>query len=247
VPAVHDTATDIVRLLDTAAVPTSHTADLERLRQALDRAGHGQRTARASGLSGLPSRGGLLARLLARSCDWAELRPEWGLANNAAFIAAPRSMTLGSDLGGRCFLHSYDAALDPDGAVLALILTAPVVVASWINLQYWASSVDPSRLGSGNKALHSVVGGIGVSAGADADLLPGLAWQSVHDGTSPRHEPIRLHVMVAANPARIDAVVAGHEHLRDLVTNQWIVLHALDPVSGECQRRMPAGGWTILP
>lgn|GEM_PF-4207148 len=31
-------------------------------------------------------------------------------------------------------MHDYDEALDPDSRVLTLILCAPVVVASWINL-----------------------------------------------------------------------------------------------------------------
>ncbi len=247
VAGVHDTATDTVRLLDAARVPASHADDLVRLGQALATAGAGQRARRAASLPGLQRGRSLLDRLLARSRDWAELRPEWGLANCAAFIAAPRAMSAGADLGGRCFLHSYDAASDPDGAVLTLILTAPVVVASWISLQYWASSVDPARLGSGSKAIHTVVGGISVAAGADGDLLPGLAWQSVHDGTALRHQPIRLQVLVAAAPAAIDTVVAGHAHLRDLVANGWIALHTLDPATGACQRRNPAGDWSEVP
>lgn len=243
IAAVHDTATDVVRILDPERIPASHAGDLQRLRRALDEAGSGQRARRAPGLPGLQKGRTLLDRLLARSGDWSELRPEWGLANCAAFIAAPRAMTAGADLGGRCFLHSYDAALDPDGGVLALILTAPVVVASWINLQYWGSSVDPARLGSGNKALHTVVGGIGVAAGAGGDLLPGLAWQSVHDGTALRHEPIRLQVMVAADPARMDVVIAGHAHLRDLITNGWIALHSLDAATGTCRKRLADATW----
>ena len=246
VAAVHDTATDMVRILDSGRIPASHAADLQRLSRALDAAGAGQRARRAPALPGMQAGRSLLDRLLARSRDWAELRPEWGLANCAAFIAAPRAMTAGADLGGRCFLHSYDAALDPDGAVLTLILTAPVVVASWINLQYWASSVDPGRLGSGNKAVHTVVGGIGVAAGAGGDLLPGLAWQSVHDGAAFRHEPIRLQVMVAAERQRIDAVIAGHAHLRDLVQHGWIALHSLDPATGACRRRLADGTWEMV-
>jgi uncharacterized protein YbcC (UPF0753/DUF2309 family) len=244
VAGLHDTATDEVRILDRATVPASHAGDLARLERALAAAAAANRAARSTGLPGMPAGSSALAAFLARTRHWAELRPEWGLAGNAAFIAAPRSMTRGADLGGRCFLHSYDAALDPDGSVLTLILTAPVVVASWINLQYWASTVDPQRLGSGSKALHSVVGGIGVAAGSGADLLPGLAAESVHDGSAPRHQPVRLQVYVAAATDRIDAVIAGAAHLRDLVEQGWIALHALDPANATSRRRQPTGGWS---
>lgn len=53
--------------------------------------------------------------------------------------------------------------------MLAQILTTPVVVAHWINLQYLTSTVDPQRHGAGNKPLHTVVGGgIGVFEGMAA-------------------------------------------------------------------------------
>ncbi len=244
--AVHDTTTDEVRIVDSAAIPGSHLQDLARLRQALVNAGNGQRTKRCPGLSALstlPPGAATRQQFTARSCDWAELQPEWGLVDNAAFIAAPRSMTAHLDLEGRSFLHSYRADLDPNGSVLGLILTAPVVVASWINLQYWSSSVDPLRFGSGNKAIHSIVGGIGVTTGADGDLRQGLAWQSVHDGQRLRHRPARLQVFVAAAPERIDQVVAGHPHLRDLVSHGWLCLHTLDPATAACRRRLADGQW----
>ena len=56
-----------------------------------------------------------------------------------------------------------------------LLLTAPVVVANWINLQYYASTVEPDQYGSGNKLLHNVVGGdLGVFEGNRGDLRIGL-------------------------------------------------------------------------
>ncbi|GDY12573.1 UPF0753 protein [Planctomycetota bacterium] len=246
VAGVHDTATDLVRLLDLGDRPASHRDDVDSLRTALDAAGAGARRVRAAGLPGIAAGADLDRNLDERSRHWAELRPEWGLADNAAFIAAPRAMTAGSDLGGRCFLHSYDEALDEDGALLALILTAPVVVASWINLQYFASTIDPDGQGSGSKTIHTVVGGLGVATGGDGDLRPGLAWQSVHDGSRLRHRPLRLQVFIAAQTARIDQVVAGHAHLRDLVANGWIGLHAVDPATARCSRRLPTGGWQPL-
>ncbi len=55
------------------------------------------------------------------------------------------------------------------------IMTAPMVVTNWINLQYHASTVDPTRYGSGNTMLHNVVGGrIGVFEGNGGDLRIGM-------------------------------------------------------------------------
>ena len=37
-------------------------------------------------------------------------------------------------------------------------VTAPMVVANWISMQYYGSVVDNKRFGSGNKMLHNIVG-----------------------------------------------------------------------------------------
>jgi uncharacterized protein YbcC (UPF0753/DUF2309 family) len=63
-------------------------------------------------------------------------------------------------------------------------MTAPVVVASWISLQYYGSAVAPEVFGGGNKLIHNVVGGIGVIEGNGGRLRPGLPWQTLHDGTA---------------------------------------------------------------
>jgi LytS/YehU family sensor histidine kinase len=47
-------------------------------------------------------------------------------------------------------------------------MTAAMVIAHWINMQYFASTVDNPRFGSGNKTLHNVVAGrLGVFEGND--------------------------------------------------------------------------------
>lgn len=176
-----------------------------------------------------------------KSRDWSEVRPEWGLAGNAAFIAAPRWRTRSLQLDGRAFLHDYDAGADPDGAVLNLILTAPVVVASWINLQYYGSTVNNELFGSGNKVLHNVAGTFGIWEGNAGDLRTGLPMQSLHDGTKWVHEPLRLQVFVEAPRVRIDGVLSANEHVRQLVENDWISLHAME---GEAfWERRPGGHW----
>jgi len=165
--------------------------------------------------------------VLARSRDWSQVRPEWGLAGNAAFIAAPRRRTRGIDLGGRAFLHDYDWRTDAGFSVLQLIMSAPMVVASWINLQYYGSTVNNSVFGAGNKVLHNVTGTIGVLEGNAGDLKVGLPWQSVHDGARLVHEPLRLNVFLEAPLAAINGVIAGQTAVRDLVDNHWVHLFAI--------------------
>ncbi len=163
-----------------------------------------------------------------RATDWSELRPEWGLAGNAAFLIAPRGLTRGIPLEGRAFLHSYDHEKDPTGAILEQIMTAPVVVANWINMQYYASMVDGNRFGSGNKTLHNVVGNFGLLVGSGGDLRTGLPWQSLHDGEEWRHQPLRLQVIAAAPRERIEAIIAKHPLLMDLFSGNWLHLIAIE-------------------
>jgi len=247
-PAVHDTSTDEVQLLDSERVPASHQAELAQLRGWLDAAGAATRAERAAalGLSGKSARQ-LAHSMRRRARDWSEVRPEWALARNAAFIAGRRGRTRGVDLEGRAFLHEYDWTADPDGSVLTLILTAPMVVASWINLQYFASSVDNAVFGSGTKALHNRVGTLGVVLGNGGDLRTGLALQSLQaaDG-SLYHEPLRLQVVVEAPHERIEAVVAAQPGVRDLVENGWVRLFALDPGGSGAARWVPGNGWAVL-
>ncbi len=161
--------------------------------------------------------------------NWAQLRPEWGLASNAAFIVAPRSLTKQIDLQGRVFLHDYFWQNDPNFSTLELIITAPMVVTNWINLQYYASVTDNKKYGSGNKLLHNVVGGnMGVFEGNGGDLRIGLPFQSVHDGKQWRHQPLRLSVYLAAPQQAILDIVMRHQHIADLIKNYWIYVFQLN-------------------
>lgn len=213
---------------------------------ALRKAGERVRAERAPalGLAHLVRRPSALAKALrSRANDWAQTRPEWGLANNAAFIVAPRARTRGIDLAGRCFLHDYNWRRDADGGVLELIMTAPMVVAHWINMQYYASTVDPLRFGSGNKVLHNVVGGrIGVFEGNGGDLRVGLPLQSVHDGERWMHTPLRLSVFIEAPRAAIDAVIAKHSLVRQLIEHRWLHLFRMD---GELVEGYAGGRWCV--
>ncbi len=244
VAALHNTTTDEVTLFDVTQLPDSHAHDVERLRRSLSEAGHRTRIERAPslGVTPHPHRAEeLLKRFRRRARDWAETRPEWGLADNAALIVAPRYRTRGLDLAGRSFLHDYSWADDRDGAVLELIMTAPMLVSHWINLQYYASTVDPVRFGSGNKVLHNVAcGRIGVFEGNSGDLRIGLSRQSVHDGERWMHKPLRLSVFIDAPREMIDSIIARHPTVRKLVENQWLYLFRFADAGIE---RRQGGNW----
>lgn len=235
----HNTVTDEVSFLDLEQVPAGHRPDLHRLAAALAAAGARQAARRARTLPGAPAP----AALRRRAQDWAEQRPEWGLAGAAAFVCGRRALTAGADLDGRVFLHSYDPEADADGAVLSGIMAGPLVVAQWIGMQYYFSSVDNARFGSGTKLRHSVVGGLGVQSGRGGDLQAGLPLQSLGDGTCSRHEPLRLLAVLEAPRGRVEAALGRQAHVAALVAGGWITLLALDPAGGAAWRRRPGGGW----
>jgi uncharacterized protein YbcC (UPF0753/DUF2309 family) len=251
VAALHDTTVDRIVLYELDALPASHAADLERLRGWLDTAAVAARRERADalGLAALADDPAALAAALeARARDWSEVRPEWGLANNAAFVVAPRERSRHIDLAGRSFLHEYRWEQDEGFAVLELIMTAPMLVTHWINFQYYASTVDNRRWGSGNKALHNVVGArLGVFEGNGGDLRIGLSLQSLHDGTAWRHTPLRLSVFIEAPQEAIDRVIAKHERVRQLVENEWIFLFQIDSETGAVGARDRHGWRRVAP
>ena len=231
VPAEHDTTLDEVTLFDTCCLPASHAADLAELKAALARAGEANRVRRA-GLLHRPA-----ADLETGAKHWGEVRPEWGLAGNAAFIVAPRALTAPVDLEGRAFLHSYDWTNDASGEALATILTAPMVVAQWINCQYNSSTADNRRFGAGDKTVHNPVGRLGVLRGNGGDLAVGLPLQSLfHDDGTPAHVPQRLLTIVYAPFALVEQVISTQAVLRRLFGNGWVQLVVIDPDSGQARR-----------
>jgi uncharacterized protein YbcC (UPF0753/DUF2309 family) len=224
VAALHDTTTDDVTLYDEDHFSAAHRSDLDMARSWLASAGKIARTERALRLP----RAANESALHRRSRDWSEIRPEWALAGCQAFIAAPRRRTMGKSLEGRAFLHDYDWKQDKSFGVLELILTAPVVVASWISLQYYGSTVAPDVFGGGNKLLHNVTGGIGVVEGNGGLLRVGLPWQSVHDGEHYAHDPLRLSVCIEAPREAMSEILNRHAGVRALFDNGWLHLFALD-------------------
>jgi uncharacterized protein YbcC (UPF0753/DUF2309 family) len=103
-------------------------------------------------------------------------------------------------------------------------MTAPLVVGHWINMQYYASTVDQQYFGSGSKTIHNVVGQFGIHSGNGGDLTTGLPLQSVHNGNEFQHEPLRLLAIIAAPKESVAAIIARHELLDNLLVNHWMNL-----------------------
>ncbi|MBC7547295.1 MAG: DUF2309 family protein, partial [Polaromonas sp.] len=246
VAALHNTTTDEIEGFDLDLAPATARERWDRLQDVLAHACDQVRRERAPSLQLNPQapRGKLLNQLRRRANDGAQTRPEWGLAGNAALVIAPRHRSLGRVLDGRSFLHDYDPREDGDASVLELLMTAPMLVAHWINWQYHASTCAPVRLGSGNKVLHNVVGGnIGVFEGNGGDLRIGLSRQSLHDGERWVHEPLRLTVVIDAPQQAIEGVIGKHAVVQQLLDNGWLQLWRFDQAQ---LLRYALGGWHPL-
>lgn len=236
---LHNTTTDEVKILRQPSQPMPDPLLYTQVAADLLQAGQVNRSARAKTLG--PAEGG--PDLMRRSLDWSETRPEWGLAGNAALIIGPRQLTRNLDLEGRCFLHSYDWEADSTGSLLETLLTAPVVVAQWINNQYLFSSLDNQRFGSGSKITHNVTGKIGIMQGNGSDLMPGLPIQSLRvDDDQDYHQAQRLLVVIYAPQERVMQLIRQHTVLQNLFYNEWIQLCVLDPVDHDCYQLAPRQG-----
>ena len=237
--AEHTTTTDTVEIFDTDLVNDDQRKIITQLNLDLVKALDLVKKWRSQSLPQSVIKG--LNDPDSRSCDWAQAIPELGLARNAAFIVAPRSLTEGIDLDGRAFLHTYDHSQDPSGAILESIMTAPLVVAQMINIQYYLSTVDNSHFGSGSKVFHNVMGDFGIVQGGGSDLKLGLPLQSLLG-----HEPMRLLVVIRAPIESIDAILSRHENLSNLVKNRWIRLLSMDPVDNTFSQAKDIGVWQVL-
>ncbi len=241
-----DTTTDETQLLDLEDVPPTHRKDLSRLIEDLKEAGQltsQERCVRFPEVTtALPPRRAA-RKVRRRSADWSQVRPEWGLSGNAAFLVARREVTRHINLEGRTFLHSYDYREDPTGRSLEIIMTAPQVVTQWINMEHYFSTVDNDVYGSGSKIYHNVVGRLGVMLGTQSDLRIGLAWQTVFEGDMPYHEPVRLLTLIEAPRERIETLIRRHELLQRFYHNGWVHLVALEREEMALYRYLPEGGW----
>lgn len=244
-----DTTTDEVQLFDLEDVPYTHRKDVSRLLADLKEAGQQNSLERCARFPDV--KGSLLADEAARevkqrSLDWSQVRPEWGLSGNAAFIVGDRRLTKGLNLQGRTFLHSYDYRGDPTGKFLQIILTAPGVVIQWISMEHYFSTVDPDVYGSGSKMYHNVASRIGVMFGTQSDLRVGLAWQTVMDGERPYHEPMRPLYIVEAPRERLTMLIRKNDILQRFFDGRWVHLVSLEPEEGTFYQYLPKQGWSAV-
>ena len=248
VPALHNTTTDELTLVDLDLLPPSHLVYLDRLRNGLTAASRLCAQERMPTLQTGPASqepAHAFRAALRNSMDWSQVRPEWGLARNAYFIVGRRSLTESLSLDGRAFLHSYDHRLDPKRRLLENILAGPLVVGQWINMEHYFSTVDSGRYGSGSKVYHNVAGRIGVMTGNISDLRTGLPTQTVLKQGRPYHEPLRLITVIEGPFDHSRRAIESVLSVKRLVRNGWIRMLLLDPETGEVHL-FNSSDWQLL-
>jgi hypothetical protein len=234
----HDTCTDDIIIFNSDIITQTHSEEFKHLKHILAKASVDARAERALRL-------GSDANIIRRSRDWSQVRPEWGLAGCTAFVVAPRYRTQHLNMSSSTFMHSYNWQTDDGFKVLELIMTAPMVVTNWINMQYYASMVDQKIWGSGNKTLHNVVGNVGVIEGNAGDIRSGLPIQSLHDGQDWQHEPLRLAVYIEAPKSAVLDIISQHELLQNLCNNVWLSLYLIND-DGRIDSQYKSGSFVAI-
>ncbi len=233
IPAFHNTTSDEVVMHDLDLIPPSHLIYIDRLSTGLTAASRLCAFERMPSLEIDPREAGSPAQAASKAqrnaMDWSQVRPEWGLSRNAYFIIGRRDLTERLGLDGRAFLHSYDYRVDRKGRLLANIMTGPLIVGQWINMEHYFSAVDNDRFGSGSKVNHNVAGRFGVMSGNLSDLRTGLPSQTVLKDGKPYHEPVRLITLIEAPFDHARQVFESVVAVKNLVRNGWIRMLIVDP------------------
>lgn len=220
VAAMHDTCSDIVTFYDSHLIPHDYqdhfktfqkNINLACMKNSAERCTHFEKFS----FSKLIQNKSRAVKL--RSLSFFETRPEMGHTDVMMAIVGNRSLTKSLDLKRRAFLQSYSPEIDPEGKILAQILTAVVPVCSGINLDYFFSHVDNLRFGAGSKLPQNVVGNIGTSHGTESDLLYGLPLQMVD-----QHTPTRLMIVVEQEPNIALSAIKNHALVNEIIHNNWV-------------------------
>jgi len=231
VGALHDTTRDEVQYYELDKVPPRLAGKLAKFQADMQRAlgRNAQERCRDFALVDeqvTPERA--LEEVRRRSTSIFEPRPELNHSNNSGAIVGRRGLTRGLDLNRRLFLNSYDPERDPEGEILASILTAVVPVCGGINLEYYFSRLDCRVYGAGSKLPHNVNGLIGVMNGLEGDLLTGLPTQMTEV-----HEPVRLMLLVQQTPQNALRAAQKHANVYEWILNGWVRYFSITP--GSCE------------
>jgi uncharacterized protein YbcC (UPF0753/DUF2309 family) len=117
--ALHNTTTDEIVFFEEEGMPLFARDELEVLRTQLPAA-----SKRAQEERNLRFGNPADESVYQRALDWSEVRPEWGLVNNSAFIAAPREFLTRVFIGE----HSTGLKFVPNGGSLTTPRSSPLHV-----------------------------------------------------------------------------------------------------------------------
>ena len=227
VGALHDTTRDEIAFYDKASLLTENTEKHQKneliFTKALDFNAK-ERSRRFESIDTKLSPEKIHDKVRRRSVSLFEPRPELNHATNALCVVGRRELSKDLFLDRRSFMNSYDYQVDPDGKYLATILNAVAPVCGGINLEYYFSRVDNSKLGAGTKLAHNVMGLFGVANGIDGDLRPGLPSQMIEV-----HDPLRLLVIVEHFPEVVLESIKKSAATYEWFMNEWIHLVAVEP------------------
>lgn len=220
VAAVHDTCSDVVSFLETERVPASHRDQLSELVNVIRAAAERNALERCHRMApGVPwNIEQAVEHCVDRQSSGAHARPEISLMGNALCIVGRRSLTRSLHLDRRSFLFSYDPSQDDeDLTLLARLLSVNLPVLVNISFDYWFSRVAPDRFGAGRKSELRNIGCMVVTDTEYGDVKIGLPYEMVD-----QHEPMRLLVIVEAQPEKVQRMLAANPRVSRFTERRYI-------------------------
>ena len=227
VGGLHDTTRDEISFYDENLLLIFNKDRHERNKEAMNEAlalNAKERSRRFQNIDTKADLDTIREKVRLRSVSLFEPRPELNHATNALCIVGRRALSQDLFLDRRSFMNSYDYRVDPDGKYLLNILKAAAPVCGGINLEYFFSRVDNTKLGAGTKLPHNVIGLFGVANGTDGDLRPGLPSQMIEV-----HDPLRLLIIVEHYPEVVLNTIQQDAATYQWFKNEWVLLVAVHP------------------
>ena len=239
----HDTCNERVTWEDSDLIPVALRDNFQKLSNEMQQAGQHSAHERCRKLASAPRKPTLtsaIEHIAGRGVDYSQARPELGHATIAVGFVGRRYLSQGMFMDRRCFLISYDANVDPEGAFLERLLLSAGPVGAGISLEYYFSAVNNDKYGCGSKIVHNLSGLFGVMEGANSDLRTGLPQQMIEI-----HEPMRLQLVVEATTETLTEIYMRQPSIQELVGNGWVLLSSKDPNSEVISTFDPKRGWEV--